>query len=69
MQDGIEMLTVYAFSTENWSREEREVSMLMMIIAKYAETFKQEAVAKNVRVQVLATGFALDNELYILNNL
>lgn len=59
MQDGIEMLTVYAFSTENWSREEKEVSTLMMIIAKYAESFKQEAMAKNVRVQVLATGTEL----------
>lgn len=56
MEDGIEILTVYAFSTENWSREQHEVTTLMLIISKYADSFKQEAKTRNVRVKVLATG-------------
>ncbi|HSH02350.1 MAG TPA: polyprenyl diphosphate synthase [Anaerolineae bacterium] len=32
---GIEILTIYAFSTENWGRPEREVKALMRIFARY----------------------------------
>jgi undecaprenyl diphosphate synthase len=56
MMDGIEMATVYAFSTENWNRDPLEVSTLMTIFAKYAETFVTEALKHNVRVNVLSTG-------------
>lgn len=57
MNDGIEILTVYAFSTENWSREPLEVQTLMTIFAKYAESFKQEALSRNVHVRVISTDF------------
>lgn len=56
MDDGIEILTVYAFSTENWKRDITEVNTLMLIISKYAESFKHEAIAKNIKVKVLSTG-------------
>ncbi len=52
----METATVYAFSTENWNREPVEVTTLMTIFAKYAETFKTEALSRNVRVNVLSTG-------------
>jgi undecaprenyl diphosphate synthase len=55
IQDGIEMITVYAFSTENWNRDEKEVTALMSIFAKYAETFRVEALNRNVKVNVLST--------------
>ena len=35
---GIKYLTVYAFSTENWSRPESEVSALMTILRTYLKT-------------------------------
>ena len=35
---GIKYLTVYAFSTENWSRPESEVSALMKILRNYLKT-------------------------------
>lgn len=56
MQDGVEMLTVYAFSTENWNRDPIEVNALMDIFIKYAEQLRVEAVKKNIRVRVLTTG-------------
>ena len=31
---GIEYMTVYAFSTENWKRSEEEVSTLMLLLKK-----------------------------------
>jgi undecaprenyl diphosphate synthase len=56
-QDGVQCITVYAFSTENWHRETLEVQTLMSIFASYAEKFKVEALARNVKVNVLSTGF------------
>jgi undecaprenyl diphosphate synthase len=55
IEDGVEILTVYAFSTENWQRDTMEVMTLMTIFAKYAETFETEALQRNVRVNVLMT--------------
>lgn len=50
------MATVYAFSTENWNRDPIEVTTLMTIFAKYAETFVSEALTHRVKVKVLSTG-------------
>lgn len=55
MARGVEIVTVYAFSTENWSRDPLEVTTLMTIFAKYAETFRVEALSRNVRVNILST--------------
>ena len=55
MSAGVEVLTVYAFSTENWSRDPGEVQVLMGIFAKYADNFQKEALSRNVKVQVLST--------------
>lgn len=55
MGDGVEVLTVYAFSSENWRRDALEVDTLMRIFAKYAESFCKEAQTRNVRVEVLST--------------
>ena len=56
MSAGVKVLTVYAFSTENWNRDPKEVAVLMGIFAKYAEKLRKEALLRNVRVVVLSTG-------------
>ena len=38
----INWLTVFAFSSENWTRPEREVAGLMRLIAKFIDTQAQE---------------------------
>lgn len=58
MEDGVEIVTVYAFSSENWKRDPHEINTLMTIFAKYADTFKTEALSRNVRVKVLSTDFS-----------
>lgn len=58
MEDGVQTLTVYAFSTENWNRDPMEVNTLMTIFAKYAEQFVSEALSRNVRVRILSTDFS-----------
>eukprot|EP01082_Thalassiosira_pseudonana_P007535 g6801.t1 g6801 contig23:1241444-1242805(+) len=53
--EGIETLTVYAFSTENWDRDPAEVSALMSIFCKYCEELRVEAINRGIRIRVLAT--------------
>ena len=55
-EDGVQVITAYAFSTENWSRDPLEVQTLMAIFAKYAESFRAEALTHNIKVNVLSTG-------------
>jgi undecaprenyl diphosphate synthase len=50
---GIEYLTVYAFSTENWKRSEEEVSGIFKLIIKYVQSELQELVENNVRISIL----------------
>lgn len=49
---GIKYLTVYAFSTENWNRSEKEVSTLMVLLQKMAEKYIA-ANLQNVKIKVI----------------
>lgn len=49
---GIRSLTLYAFSTENWTRPEEEVSFLMKLPKQFLETDLRELHEQNVRVCV-----------------
>jgi undecaprenyl diphosphate synthase len=55
MAEGIQALTVYAFSTENWDRDPSEVSALMSIFCKYCEELRVEALERGIRIHVLET--------------
>lgn len=50
---GIEALTVYAFSTENWKRPHAEVDFLMKLFAEYLDKELQEMNEENVRIHFL----------------
>lgn len=50
---GVKVLTLYAFSTENWKRPEKEVGFLMQLPGKFFDTFVPELIEQNVRVQVM----------------
>lgn len=57
---GIKYLTVYAFSTENWSRPETEVSALMFLFQKYLKICRTKAMKNNSRVRIIGdkSGFS-----------
>ena len=65
MEDGVEILTVYAFSSENWNRDATEIDTLMSIFSKYSETLLKEATEKNVKVKILSTGWCFVRLLLI----
>ena len=50
---GIKYLTVYAFSTENWKRAEKEVSALMFLLQSYIEDYSKRADSENIKIQFL----------------
>ena len=45
---GIEYITVYAFSTENWKRTEDEVSALMNLFQNYLDDYSKRADSEDV---------------------
>jgi undecaprenyl diphosphate synthase len=52
-QAGIEYLSLFAFSTENWRRPEEEVSSLMQLFARYLRKEVQDMNANGVRLRVI----------------
>ncbi|MFD1018216.1 isoprenyl transferase [Thalassobacillus hwangdonensis] len=50
---GIETLTLYAFSTENWKRPKKEVEFLMRLPMEFLNTYLPELIEKNVRVETI----------------
>ncbi len=50
---GVEILTLFAFSTENWQRPEEEIVALMTLLQIYAEQEKEELRERGVEVRVL----------------
>lgn len=59
---GIQYLTVYAFSTENWNRPKDEVDALMGLLRNYMKTCLKTAAKNNMCVRVIGdkTGLAED---------
>ena len=56
---GIKYLTLYAFSTENWSRPESEVNYIMNLPVNFLKTFLPELIEKNVKVETIGFGEGL----------
>jgi undecaprenyl diphosphate synthase len=53
VEAGVEILTLFAFSTENWKRPPQEVSALMGILQRYALKEREELRRRGVQVHVL----------------
>lgn len=52
MDLGVEALTLYAFSTENWSRAADEVNYLMFLPIKFFQSKLPEFMRRNIRIAV-----------------
>jgi undecaprenyl diphosphate synthase len=52
-QWGIEVLTLYAFSDENWGRPTEEVGVIMKLIEHYLGKEREELHRQNVRFQII----------------
>ncbi len=62
-EQGIEVLTLYAFSSENWRRPDAEVSDLMGLLRHFLKHEIDDLVAENVRLRVIGDYRRLSREL------
>jgi len=60
---GIEALTLYAFSTENWKRPRQEVRLLMQLLKQYLRQEVKELLQNNVRLQTIGQAEDLPAEI------
>lgn len=60
---GIQYLTVYAFSTENWNRPKDEVEALMKLLRNYMKTCLSTAKKNRMCVRVLGDKAGLDDDI------
>lgn len=60
---GIQYLTVYAFSTENWNRPQDEVDALMQLLRNYMKTCLKTAEKNKMCVRVLGDKSRLDEDI------
>ena len=60
---GITTLTLYAFSSDNWRRPQREVENLMFLLQTYLDSECEELVARDVRLSVIGRRDRIPNSL------
>ena len=60
---GIKYLTVYAFSTENWSRPKSEVDALMKLLRNYMKTCLKTAEKNDMKIRVIGDIEPLDDDI------
>ena len=60
---GVQYLTVYAFSTENWTRPQDEVDALMKLLRNYMKTCLKTAEKNNMCVRIIGDKTGLDPDL------
>ena len=60
---GIKYLTVYAFSTENWSRPDGEVAALMKLLRNYMKTCLKTAAKNDMKIRVIGDIEPLDDDI------
>lgn len=60
---GVKYLTLYAFSTENWKRPQKEVDELMRLLSKYMRTAMDLSKNNNMRIRVIGDRTGLSSKL------
>jgi undecaprenyl diphosphate synthase len=63
---GIKVLTLYAFSTENWARPTDEVNYLMRLPIDFFDKFMPELMENNVRVNIMGFLDELPEKTYLV---
>lgn len=60
---GVEVLTLYSFSAENWKRPKDEIDALMHLCVTYCDGERDELISENIRVRVLGRVRELPQEV------
>lgn len=62
-KNGVEVLTVFAFSSENWRRPPKEVEALMGLFYSYLKREAKRLAQENVRLKVIGSRLRFDDKL------
>ncbi len=62
-EQGIQYLTLYAFSTENWQRSPEEVSYLMTLLREYLKSDLTELRDNQVRIRFIGERYMLAEDI------
>ncbi len=62
-KNGVKVLSLYAFSSENWARPKEEVDELMRLLEVYFKKFINKLIKKDVRLCVMGDKTALSTKL------
>jgi undecaprenyl diphosphate synthase len=49
----VQNLTVFAFSTENWSREEKEINEIFKLLEKFLDNYEKELNGRSIRLRAI----------------
>jgi undecaprenyl diphosphate synthase len=60
---GIDCLTLYAFSSENWKRPDEEISDLMGLMRKFIRSDLPEFIANDVKLKILGDYKAMESDI------
>ena len=60
---GVDTLTLYAFSTENWKRESSEIDSLMTLFEVYLKKYLNDFIKNNIRITFLGSRDKLSQKL------
>ena len=60
---GVANLTVFSFSSENWSRPRDEISFIFDLLRRFVASDLQKLIRNNVRVRIIGTRVGLDDSL------
>ena len=60
---GVKCLTLYSFSTENWSRPKAEIAALFNLLREYVDSDLETLHGRNVRVRILGSRSGLKPDL------
>jgi len=60
---GIKYLTLYSFSTENWTRPKAEIAALFNLLRQYVEDDLDTLNSNNVRIRIIGSRVGLKNDL------
>ena len=65
---GIQIVTLYLFSTENWKRSNEEIVNIMFLLEKYLRDFSVYLKEKNIRIRVIGQKHRLSDSVQLLLN-
>jgi undecaprenyl diphosphate synthase len=60
---GVKILTIFAFSTENWIRPKKEITLLFSYLKEFLKTYRRELVKEGIKLNVIGRRDRIDKRI------